>query len=134
MTFGEAVLTCLKKGFSFNGRASRSEFWFFQLFITMIYLMSILIEDAYPQWGAISFLIISIVFAFPQIAVAIRRFHDVNKSGWNVFWSLLIFWGGIFLISESLISQNSTNEGIMAFLAIELFNISFYQERHKRSQ
>ena len=57
MEFGEAIRTCLRKYATFSGRASRSEFWYFQLFVT-------------------------VVFILPSIAVGSRRLHDGDKTGW----------------------------------------------------
>ena len=37
MGFTEAVRTCLSKYVDFNGRASRSEYWFFALFIALLF-------------------------------------------------------------------------------------------------
>lgn len=36
MAFQESILVCLKKYAEFNGRASRSEFWWFTVFLTLV--------------------------------------------------------------------------------------------------
>lgn len=73
-------LEVLKKYADFNGRARRKEYWMFFL-INMIVSFIIgfvggLIE--FPLLGTIY----SVVVLLPSIAVAIRRMHDVGKSGW----------------------------------------------------
>ena len=45
MTFGESVSTCLKKYFVFKGRASRSEYWWFQLIVSPSYFISTVFEN-----------------------------------------------------------------------------------------
>lgn len=86
MEFGEAITTCLRKYATFSGRASRSEFWYFQLFATVTNLVVTILDraifsssDAFN--GPLSW-IVTIVFFVPSIAVASRRLHDNDKTGW----------------------------------------------------
>ena len=82
-----------RKYFDFSGRASRKEFWLFSLFCLIVFfLLSILFNDG-PELlndGAefhpipSIFILISII---PSYSVMVRRFHDVNRSGWNYFWA-----------------------------------------------
>ncbi|WP_060874781.1 DUF805 domain-containing protein [Myroides odoratus] len=73
----------LKNYANFNGRARRSEFWYFTLvnliisfvlgFISGLLFDSALLGNIY-----------SLAVLLPTIAVAIRRMHDINKSGWFI--------------------------------------------------
>jgi uncharacterized membrane protein YhaH (DUF805 family) len=69
-------LNCLKKYATFSGRASRSEFWYFNLFnfifgiILGIFKLDVL-DGLY-----------NLIILLPSIAVACRRLHDIDKSGW----------------------------------------------------
>ena len=84
MTFGESISTCFKKYVDFNGRASRSEFWFFELFLLILTLITVVLDYAifpFHEWGPIN-TVLSIATFFPSIAVAARRLHDSNYSGW----------------------------------------------------
>jgi uncharacterized membrane protein YhaH (DUF805 family) len=75
-------LTVLKKYADFNSRATRSEYWYFALFnflISMV-LNIIQLKTGYIFLSVIYYLAVLI----PSIAVAIRRMHDVNKSGWFI--------------------------------------------------
>ena len=86
----------IKKGFlnyfHFSGRSSRSEFWYFYLFILFLSSISTFIDtfilgyhsEELGTTGKI-FLLLTII---PQLSIAIRRLHDVGKSGW---WFLLSF-------------------------------------------
>lgn len=97
MTFGQSVKTCLaqKYFFKFQGRASRSEFWWFMLFIALINGASTLILNQLPARVAASIgLIISLLLLPPNLGAAVRRLHDRNMRGW---WLLLpigavFFW------------------------------------------
>jgi DNA-binding CsgD family transcriptional regulator len=90
MTFFQSILVCLKKYAEFNGRASRSEFWWFTLFILLAASAMVYISEAA---GSI-FLIATLL---PLLAAGARRLHDIGKSGW---WQLfmLVPAGGIILV------------------------------------
>jgi len=70
----------LKNYATFNGRARRSEYWYFVLFNTIISFGIGFIG------GLISFGLLSTIYSLavliPSIAVGVRRMHDVGKSGW----------------------------------------------------
>jgi uncharacterized membrane protein YhaH (DUF805 family) len=73
----------LKKYADFNGRARRSEYWYFVLFNYLVQLLIGYIglyTFENPYFGTIYFLAVFI----PYIAVGVRRMHDVNKSGWYI--------------------------------------------------
>jgi len=83
MSFGKSIKTCLTKKYSsFSGRASRSEFWFFYLFILIGYLISftLMITVSFNLFWLIGVFMLATII--PAFAVTARRLHDVNKSGW----------------------------------------------------
>lgn len=97
MTFSDAVRTCLKvKYATFQGRASRSEYWWFMLFIYGVSLilggLALALGGArgfetgdMPVFAIILFILAGVFFLgmiLPMIAVTVRRFHDYNLSGW----------------------------------------------------
>lgn len=73
-------LQVLKKYAVFDGRASRREYWYFALFNLMISVVLAIIDE---EVGA-GYLgtMYSLAVLVPSIAVAVRRMHDVGKSGW----------------------------------------------------
>jgi uncharacterized membrane protein YhaH (DUF805 family) len=75
-------LEVLKKYADFNGRARRKEYWMFVLF-NMIFLYTLLFIDLYFETVFIN-TIYSVAVLIPSIAVAVRRMHDVGKSGWYI--------------------------------------------------
>ncbi|MBR9972376.1 DUF805 domain-containing protein [Magnetospirillum sulfuroxidans] len=88
MDFQAAVKSCILTNYAtFSGRASRSEFWFFQLFLLLVNLVAMVIDAAIlkSDLGVLA-TIFSIATLVPNIAVACRRLHDIDKSGW---WQLL---------------------------------------------
>lgn len=85
MTFSESVRVNLtaKYLFVFTGRASRSEFWWFALFICLVNLVCGLILQLFPAVVAASLsLVVSLVLLPPNLSVTVRRFHDRNLRGW----------------------------------------------------
>ena len=103
MSFGEAISTCLKKGVTFSGRASRAEYWWFYLFIVLVGmgiglvsgLLLVAVGGGERQIDLISNLY-SVVTAIPMTAAATRRLHDTGRSGW---WQLIALTGiGIFVL------------------------------------
>ena len=85
MNFTESIQTCYKKFFDFSGRASKSEYWWFQLFQIIIYILAFIFQGDL----ALLFSIVVIANLIPLYAAAVRRIHDSNKSGWFVLLSFI---------------------------------------------
>ena len=83
MTFSEAISVCMKKYVTFNGRASRAEYWWFFLFFFILNAVATLVDSSEALSG-----LISLVLFLPHLAVYVRRLHDTNHSGW---WVLIAF-------------------------------------------
>ena len=101
MNFTESIQTCYKKFFDFSGRASKSEYWWFQLYQIIIYALSLIFQSDL----ALLFSILIIVNLIPIYAVGVRRIHDSNKSGWFVLLSLIPIIGLYVLV---LLIQDGT--------------------------
>ena len=71
----------------FNGRAVQSQFWYFVLFSFIISFV-LGIVDGMLFGRQILFMIFNLAVLIPSIAIAVRRLHDLGKTGW---WYLLIF-------------------------------------------
>ena len=81
----------MKGSMSFDGRASRSEFWWFYLFTIIVNQILTMISVAMDQ-PAITF---AAILLFPAILSAgVRRMHDHGKSGWFILIPIynLILW------------------------------------------
>jgi len=97
LDFGSAISICFKKYFDFKGRATRSEYWYFILFCSIVsFIISIGIISI-PELSIVTFLFYLLTL-FPLIAVTTRRLHDRNRSGWWQLMGLLPFVGSIILL------------------------------------
>ena len=106
MNFTESLNTCLKKYFVFQGRASRSEYWWFQLIVSPSYFISTILENEIGYF----FLGITLFTLIPAISAGVRRLHDTNRSGFFLLISFIPFIGGLvllfFLIPEGTKGKN----------------------------
>jgi len=91
MTFIESIQTCYQKYANFEGTATRSEYWWFVLFTA---IASVILGEI-NQYLSLAFSLGSLI---PTIAVATRRLHDTDRSGWNQLLSLIPLIGTIALI------------------------------------
>jgi len=119
MNFAEAVESGVKRFVDFNGRSSRSEYWYFFLFTFLFGLVlsicsSIAVAVGHgPNGTSGAFTVIGylvdLVFFLPSLAVFVRRMHDSNRSGW---WYFLAFTGVglipliIWLATRGTIGEN----------------------------
>ena len=85
MGFIEAIKICLGKYAQFNGRASRSEFWYFCLAVVIYFFVAgffLGMTGVSDEVFDLATLVLLIPIFIPGIAVAARRLHDINQSGW----------------------------------------------------
>ncbi|MFC4740292.1 DUF805 domain-containing protein [Flavobacterium ponti] len=84
---------------NFEGRARRKEYWSYLLVYFLIFLPiyvltigSIVSESAvFGSLGGILMVIFALGMFIPNLAVSVRRLHDVNKSGWTLLLGLIPF-------------------------------------------
>lgn len=91
MTFQDAVVTCLKNYSEFSGSASRAEYWWFILFC-------ILLNAGLHMISPVLAFIARLLLIIPQIAVSVRRLHDINRSGWYYLLNLLPCFGWLIVV------------------------------------
>lgn len=112
MTFTDAIKTCFRKYVTFSGRAARSEYWWFFLFIILGNIVagildgilfgtgSVAVTDTSVQAetsGPISALFGLATF-LPLLAAGWRRMHDTGRSGLYVLYPAIVFVGiGLFV-------------------------------------
>ena len=120
MNLAQSVKTCFKKYLVIDGRASRSEYWWFSLFagfsplILSVFLALFLSGEQSENFIYVTFLIFYLPFLTPWITVSIRRLHDLDKSG-KIFISLIIL-ELIISIDEFVLSLNSNFILIIDFI------------------
>lgn len=106
MTFSEAIQSVLSKATKLEGRAPRSEYWYWILFtfiVQMITLIPIVLVAMMVRttdvWALMPFIIaaaaIYVFLWITHITVTVRRYHDQGLSGWMFFISLVPVIGGI---------------------------------------
>jgi len=123
MTFGQSVKHVFGNYATFQGRASRSEFWWWYLFTSIVsFIVFIpvipwyteLLNASVSEGGAVALpamtglatfgLVLSTIWSLailiPTIAVAVRRLHDTGRSGW---WLLLWFLSCCFGIGAIIL-------------------------------
>ncbi len=93
MTFGESIRTCFSKYATFDGRATRSEYWWFVLFTFLVTAALGMVSETLSG-------VFSLGVLLPSLAVGVRRLHDIDKSGWFLLvwfipiigWIVMIVW------------------------------------------
>ena len=100
MTFSESLSTCFKKYFVIQGRASKSEFWWFQLLWMASFFIMFIFEGLDPV--TYFFYGIIVIIFIPLFTVGVRRLHDTGKSGFYYFWSLVPFIGSLIVLAFML--------------------------------
>ncbi len=106
----------------FHGRASRSEFWYFMLFYLLIDIVLVFIDllivdpmlgitpDQAGQGGVLE-IIFALAMLIPSIALAVRRLHDIGKSGWWYLIGFIPLVGALVLLYFFVLdSQPGTNQ------------------------
>lgn len=120
--FNDYFLDTIKSRYvDFKGRSTRSEYWYFILFIFIISIIlslvdTLLINPALGMTppeaakGGLLAPIFALAVLLPKIAVGIRRLHDIGKSGW---WYLIILIPIIgvlvliyFFVQDSQVGEN----------------------------
>nr|WP_314167750.1 DUF805 domain-containing protein [uncultured Campylobacter sp.] len=107
MTFMESVRTCLKENYcNFEGRAPRSEYWWFTLFLALLEIVTSVLDGFLGTYTVTSSgkmigfinLIFLLAILLPSIAVAVRRLHDTDRSGWFYLLIFIPIIGSIVLL------------------------------------
>lgn len=97
-------LKVLKQYADFNGRARRQEYWMFALFNFIAIVALLIVGSAIggaldaPEIAMIPYVIYVLGVLIPGLAVAVRRLHDQNKSGWYYCVAFIPLVGGIWLL------------------------------------
>ena len=91
MNFQRAIKSGFQNYANFNGRSSRSAYWYWELFVVIAANFS---SAIFSTLGTL----FSIAMIVPSIAVGWRRMHDTGRAGW---WSIIPIVGFIFALQRS---------------------------------
>ncbi len=132
MTFSDAVRTCFAKFFTFSGRASRPEYWFFFLFIVIWNIIAGIIDwqfftqvsvaetDEVKSVTATSSRpvqsIVGLIVFIPHLAVAFRRMHDTGRSGIFALLPILLMVGALAVLIFGIGIASQFHGGTMDIL------------------
>ena len=129
--FGEAVKLFFKNYVNFNGRATRSEYWWVYLFNNIVYMVlgilfaisggsSLAAYDAYGDMsiaymgaGAIFYILMMLyclAVLLPSLSLMVRRLHDIGKSGTYILMGLIPVVGYIFILVYMLTGSAPDNQ------------------------
>lgn len=115
MTFLEAIQTCFRKYVDFNGRAGRAEYWYFVLFSVIVNIVASGLDSVLgiaaqgTASGPIAGLA-SLALLLPGLGVAVRRMHDIDKSGWWLLLVLIPLVGALIVIFAFLIKKSQEGD------------------------
>lgn len=99
LSFGEAVKLALTVNYcNFNGRSSRSEYWWFALAMFILSAILNLIFGNSSTLGYVVSGVINLALLLPSLGLGVRRMHDINKSGWWILINLIPLVGWIIFI------------------------------------
>ena len=104
MGFKDAISYCFRNYVGFSGRAARSEYWYWVLFVLLLQIVAWLIDMTLFGFNTTGVnpigVIVSLATLLPGLAVSVRRLHDIDRLGWWVLlglipvigWIVLIYW------------------------------------------
>mgnify|MGYP002565032518 CR=1 FL=1 len=96
--FGEAISLYFRNFINFNGRSTRSEYWFAMLFLFVVSLCANVIDSLLLGDAGILPALINIAFFLPSLGLNIRRLHDSGKSAWYLLLGIIPFAGWIIML------------------------------------
>lgn len=96
MGFVQAISSGFSNYVNFSDRASRSEYWFWVLFVLIADVVAIAIDAAIGKQIITS--LFGLAVLLPGLGVTVRRLHDLDRTGWWIFLGLIPLVGAIILI------------------------------------
>jgi uncharacterized membrane protein YhaH (DUF805 family) len=102
VTFLDAVRSVLSNYANFHGRAGRAEYWWWVLAVLITSIVAQMIDAAIVPGAGVGggpvSAIVGIALILPNLAVAVRRLHDVGRTGWWVLLLLIPVIGLLVLV------------------------------------
>ena len=118
-------IKCLKQYSDFNGRARRKEYWMFylvQFFLGLILFTADILLFVFPSDGFPILTMLYVTFAFfPSLAVAVRRLHDIGKSGWWYVKVCLVIYAVSIVLAILWAIGGVYSIDVLMYISIPLF-------------
>jgi len=96
MNFGDSIKLGFSNYVNFTDRACRSEYWYWILFVFIGYIVAEIIDAVIGK--PIFYTLFTLGVLIPNIAIGVRRLHDLDRSGWWLLLSFIPLVGAIILI------------------------------------
>ncbi len=117
MSIAQAIGSVFSKYATFSGRARRSEYWWWYVFVTVIGIVASVIDraagltfgDATYAGGWVAG-IAGLLLFLPTFAVFVRRLHDTGRSGWWLLITFIPIVGAIVLLVFVLLDSQPDNQ------------------------
>lgn len=117
MSFTEAVKTSFHKYADFEGRARRTEFWYFRLFQIIVMIGFLFLTGVFSvidERLAIIPVGLLLLFVFatiiPSLASSVRRLHDTGNSGWLLLLDIFCTNGLVMIVMGCIEGNQGTNQ------------------------
>ena len=94
----QAVQSALGNYANFNGRARRSEYWWFFLIVNISFLVLGILGALVLSLLQVVEVVLALALFLPALAVTARRLHDTDRSGWWILLGLVPFGGIVLLV------------------------------------
>ena len=124
-------LKALQQWSNFKGRASRQEFWMFVL-LNILFVFAAQVIDGFLNIVVFSvgtkaygplYLIYSFAILVPNLAVTVRRFHDIGKSGWWLAALLVLVFGWVWTLPINPTPQDIDSTFMLLSLLVGVASI-----------
>jgi uncharacterized membrane protein YhaH (DUF805 family) len=101
------MFTAYRRYWDFQGRASRSEYWLFFLWVFILGFVAGLVDRlALQSHDLIGPCTLFVTFAnlIPNLSLSFRRLHDTDRSAWWLLIALIPILGGLVLFVFSVLA------------------------------
>lgn len=102
VAFAQAGPEAIRNIFNYNGRASRSAYWWFVVWDIIAVVVLVILGIVLKEVGLVLDFLVYIVLGLTGLSLIVRRLHDQDKSGFFVFLGLIPFVGAIVLLVFAL--------------------------------
>ncbi len=96
MGFWQTIASGFSNYVNFSGRACRSEYWYWVLFVFLCDIAALVIDTAIGVYVVSSLFHLAVLL--PSLALAVRRLHDLDRTGWWLLLALIPLIGEIILL------------------------------------